>query len=83
MYIYITSVYMHTYKRIRTYIYIYLCVYRVYVFIYIYIYIYIIYVYISFMQAYSVMLHTYKLNWCYKYGHCEILELKLKARQKF
>ena len=35
------------------------------------------------MHAYSVMLHTYKLNWCYKYVHCEILELKLKARQKF
>ena len=72
---------MHTYKRIRTYIYIYICVCIVYM--YLYIYIYIIYVYISFMHAYSVMLHTYKLNWCYKYGHCEILDLKLKARQKF
>ena len=60
------------------YIHIYLCVYRVCVFIYIY-----IYIYISFMHAYNVMLHTYKLNWCYKYGHCEILELKLKAWQKF
>ena len=58
------------------YIHIYLCVYRVCVFIY-------IYIYISFMHAYNVMLHTYKLNWCYKYGHCEILELKLKAWQKF
>ena len=82
--------YIHIYLcvyRVCVFIYIYKLLY-IYKFIYLYLnnnyYLYkLLYIYISFMHAYSVMLHTYKLNWCYKYGHCEILELKLKAWQKF